>query len=585
MQRTRWWGPCLALVAAMSAAVAQDKSPLAQVPGDAPIVFHLRGVERTKGRVVTLINNALPDLGKRVQESIEDIVKGELGERQLKGLSPFGPAFLVFTQMPRGEDDVPPLALVLRMTDAKVFRQGFFTEQERKSIAKSPGGYETIIFRDQPAYLLERGEYLVVTPHKESLRAFQQLEKSLQGKLSAEAGKRFLDNDFGVYVDVGEVYKAYGQTVRDARQFLDLGLQQAGGQIDKDQIAFLKALVDGMLQGFSDSRGFMVTADFRPDGLALHSRLTFASDTVTNQLLKQLTPTNLKAIDTLPPGQMTYMASRAEAALNKPFAYFLYGASAEGESKRAKALSKALDLMSEAGPLDMLQAADLQTEGLVVSRFQDAAKASQAQLQVFKALLEGETFNNVPTKKAAVKESDKQHRGFTLHHVDLVWDFDKLAESQPVGGKEAADAMRKLMGDGLKIWFGSDGKMLAQVTARDWDTAQKRLDVYLDGKSAVGTEPAFRETRKQLPEQANMLLFYDVPVFARNMATMFSAMLGAFGQGEAKLPPAKEKPKPVYLGVALTLKAEHILVDIWVPARAATEVQKLLDPLFQAFGG
>jgi hypothetical protein len=287
----------------------------------------------------------------------------------------------------------------------------------------------------------------------------------------------------------------------------------------------------------------------------------------------------------MPQGQMTYLAARADAALSKPFAYFLYGVAAAGDSQRAKALVKALDLMNEAGPLNLFQVADLQTEGLVISQFKDAAKASSAQLQLFKALVDGETFNNIPTKKAAVQEGHQKHRGFTLHHADLVWDFEKLIENQPLGGKEAAEAMRKMMGDGMKTWFGTDGKVLAQVMAKDWAGAQKRLDAYLDGKATIGKELAFEQTRKQLPTQANVLLLYDVPLLARNMATMMSTMFGALGQGELKLPAQKEKPKPIYFGAALTMQAEQFLVDVWVPAKAVYEVQKLLDPILQGFGG
>src|SRR5262245_49374743 len=162
MKRARWLGPCLALLVLVPSAPAQEMSPLAQVPAQAPIVFHLRGLERTKGRLVTLVNNALPDLGKRFQESLEDALKGELGERQFKGLAPYGPVFVVLTEMPSAGGDAPAAAVVARVTDAKAFRESFFTEPERKSLTKHPEGYESLKFRDDTAYLLERDGYLTL---------------------------------------------------------------------------------------------------------------------------------------------------------------------------------------------------------------------------------------------------------------------------------------------------------------------------------------------------------------------------------------------------------------------------------------
>src|SRR5262249_9191501 len=153
-------------------------------------------------------------------------------------------------------------------------------------------------------------------------------DKGFYHSLGEETAKRLVEPDLGVYVDLGAVYQLYGQTVKDARQFIDLALQQAAGTIDKDQVAMIKAVFDGALQGFEDSSGLLLTADFRPDGLAFHAQVKFKGDSKTNQFLKQLSPGDLKVVDTLPAGQMTYLAVRAEPALMKAFAFFLYGTTA-----------------------------------------------------------------------------------------------------------------------------------------------------------------------------------------------------------------------------------------------------------------
>lgn len=583
MIRMRWFGPCLALFILAPLGSAQEDAPLAQVPGQAPIVFHLRGFERTKGRLVTLINNALPDLGKRFQESLEDTLKSELGERQFKGLAPFGPVFLVLTEMPRAEEP-PPMAVVARVTDMKAFRAGFFTAQESKTLTKHPEGYESLKFRDDSAYILERGGYLVLALKKEALTPFLKPDKNLAGKLRGEAAKRLLAADAAVYVDTAEVYRVYGQTIRDARQFFDLAVQQGAG-VDKDQIEMAKKMIDGALQGFEDSRGLVVTADFRPDGVALHANIQFGGDTTTNQFLKVLSPGDLTAVGTLPAGQLSYIAMKAEPALVKAFGPLLSGVWAESGSKQAEAIKKALELTEQSGLEMMLQTANLKTEGLVVTRSKDPAKSAQGQLQLFQALTAAESYSQMKLKKATVKPEAQKHRGFTLHHIELVWDFEKMMADNPLGGKEMADAMKKMMGEGLNVWFGTDGKLVVQASAKTWAEAQKSLDNFLDGKSPVGKDAAFQAARKELPAQANVLMLYDVPQLMESLRTMFTTMFRALGQGEVKVEPAKEQAKPFFLGVALLLKAESVAADVWIPAPTAREVQKLIEPLMQAFGG
>jgi hypothetical protein len=586
MKHSRSLRSCLALLILAPLASAQETSPLSQIPAQSPIVVHVRGFERTKGRLVTLINNALPDLGKRVQESIEDTIKGELGERQFKGLAPFGPVFAVFTQLPEAGEEKPPVALVLRVTDSKAFRNGFFTEQERKTLRKDQDGYEVLKFKDEDTYVLERPGYVIFSPRKDVMASFRgKQDKGLDAVLDGASAKRLLETDAAVYVDLAAVHRVYGQTVRDAGQFLDIILQQGAAAGDKEQVEMVKAIVDGALQGFEDSRGLVITVDFRPDGLALHAQVTFKTDTKTNEVLKALTPGELKEIETLPPGQMTYSAVRAEPALVKTFHPFLLGVMVDPASKQGAAVQKAVDLLTEAGPQGMLQTVNLQQHGIGVSRYKDPAKAVQAQLQLFQTISNIESYNQLKLKKATIKPDDQKHRGFTLHHADLVWDFEKMLDAAIGGGKEFEEAMRKMIGDGVKIWFGTDGKTVVQVSAKDWAAAQKTLDDYLDGKKRIGDDAAFQEARKQLPGQTNVLMLYNVPELMDSIRTMIGTMFRATGQGEIKLDPAKERPKPTFLGLAITLKAEHASLDVWIPAATAREVQKLIEPFLQVFGG
>src|SRR5262249_7335120 len=159
---------------------------------------------------------------------------------------------------------------------------------------------------------------------------------------------------------------------------------------------------------------------------------------------------------------------------------------------------------------------------------------------------------------------------FKFHSVQLKWDFEKLAERTPQGGKEMAEAMKKMMGEGSNIWFGTDGKTYVQVTAKDWKTAQAHLDAYLNGTNAVGGEKAFQEALKQLPAQTSMVSLMDGPQYLQVMAEF----MGPFAEANGlpfKIPPMKAEKGKSFFGFALTLRPENGSADIWVPVTAISE--------------
>src|SRR6516225_9782075 len=128
-----------ALVVLLSAPLVQaQESPLAPVPAQAPLVVHLRGVERTKDRLAALIKNALPpEAAKDVQEKLQKRYSEILNGRQLRGMAADGPIFLVFLEVPAA--DSPP-AVFVRVTDYKDFQSGLLKENERKTLREEPKG-------------------------------------------------------------------------------------------------------------------------------------------------------------------------------------------------------------------------------------------------------------------------------------------------------------------------------------------------------------------------------------------------------------------------------------------------------------
>src|SRR5262245_22163481 len=80
--RTRWLvaAAAVTVVALSSAAAAPvpagtEAAGLAAVPAQAPIVIHLRGVERTKDRLTKMLNAAIPDLGPVAAAQLDQLLQ------------------------------------------------------------------------------------------------------------------------------------------------------------------------------------------------------------------------------------------------------------------------------------------------------------------------------------------------------------------------------------------------------------------------------------------------------------------------------------------------------------------------------
>jgi hypothetical protein len=594
MMRTRWlaWGAVLpALVFAVPAAA--EESPLAQVPARAPVVIHLRGPERAKDRLLTLAKNALPDeAGRLAKTKLEEALKDALDGREWKGLPPDGPMFLVFLQVPTPEQDRPPAALILRVTRYADFRDGILKGDERKALKRDRAGYEVATVNGKEVYFVGHKHYAVVTLHKDVAVQFTRRQPGLDGKLDKEAAGRFLEADLSVYLDVPAINKEYAEQIKEGRKFLEQALRQATQfhEGDKSAEGMVKGMSGLFLRAVEDSRAALLYVYFRPDGLALHAQTRIGAGTRTGLFLKSFRPSALgDLLAKMPAGHLAYSAMQVEPALLQVFPAWLYGLSAGPGDGQDKVVREALRRLTEAKPRAKLDSAQLPLQGMQVWDYEDPAKAVAARLQLLRALKAGDTFEGVVLKeKPEVKAQDLAYRGLELHYLGTAWDIPKMIAAQTgrgtpeafekEAGKRLAELMKKFLGEGRKTWFGTDGKVFVQVVAKDWDSARRQFDQYLDGKDSVGRQFAFRETRSHLPAETTVLMLVDASYHARVMAEFMRAA----GDLPAAFPaPPAATGEAGYLGVAVTLQPDRGSLDVWLPAAAAREFYKTFEPLFK----
>ena len=558
------------------------KSALAHVPADAPIVVHVRGYERTKERLVAMVKNAVPDLAATVQDHIEEHIKEGLKDRQVKALPKDGSIFLVFTEFPKLNQGVPKMAAILAVTNYAEFRDGILTADENKNLKADKAGYDVAKIENEDMYFIDRKTFAVVTPDKEVAERFTKRFAGLDAKLSKETARKLVESDIAAYVDMGAFNKEFGDQLKAFRPLLKLFLAQGAAQIDKSQVEMVEAMFNGIFQFLDDGRGFLAAGELRPEGLALHLQAQVGADTKINSFLKNSKPAPLNEMGKLPGGQMGYWGSQFDAELHKSLLPFLQGFFGESEGKDSKAVNEALDQLAEAGPGVTLGNFDIPTEGITVISYKDSLKAVAAQIKLYQAMSAGTNFANMYLKdKPTLKTDAQSHKDIKFNYVTMKWDFDKMAEKAPQGGKEMAEAMKSFMGEGMNFWFGANGSDYIQITAKDWTAAKKNLDEYLEGKNTVGNEKAFREARRNLPAQATVIMMMDIPVYIQCMSKIIGPIMKSQGL-PLEIPVLKAAKGKSYLGVAFTLQPEIGSMDLWIPGSVAQEVKKMVE---QVLGG
>jgi hypothetical protein len=587
MSRTRWFRlmmPALALMVAMPLARAQgapdaSDSGLAQVPAQAPVVFYVKGIERTKDRLVTMIKNAVPDIAAQVQAKMDEGIKQALEGRELKGVPKDGPIFLILTEMPEATpDSPPPAAVIFRVTNYTEFRDAFLKEEERKTLKTDPAGYEAVKISDKDVYLVNRDGYAIATPQKDVAILFTKKQAGLDTKLDKDVAKKLLESDAGLYVDMTAVNKKYGDQLKQFRQLLPMLMGQVAqsGQVDKGQMEMIKKFAEGVFQLIDDARTFVVATDFRPEGFSLHTQMAVAADSKTNSLLKDAKPVALDGVAKLPAGHLGYWAMQVSPELLKAIQPLISGTMG-ADAKSAKVLQEALDEIASAEPRSTTVNFDIPpTEGMQVWDCKDPGKMAQGQLRLIQSLEEGGTYANAILKeKPKIKPDAENHRGFKLTSVSLVWDLEKMMEKSP-GGKQMAEAMKKMMGEGGNAWFGSDGKNYVQVTAKNWESARRQLDEYLDGTNAISQNKAFQDTWKQLPAETTIVGLIDLPQYVAVIADFVGPVLQSQGL-PINIPQLKASKGKTYLGMALVLQPTRGSVEIWFPGTAVNEIFKMVQ--------
>ena len=376
------------------------------------------------------------------------------------------------------------------------------------------------------------------------------------------------------------VNKQYGDTIKQGREKVVEQLEQ--NTPDKNTVELMKRMMGPVFRAVEDSTAVLVTAEFRPAGLALHFQVAVGEDTKTNGLLRDAKPSAVTETRTLPGGMMFYTAMHVRPAVLESFGAMVFGVMADPNSPEGKALKGAVDELAGAKPSLVVGASDVPLRALSVWTFADPAKAANAQTKLYKAVKPGMTAVGGMLKEAPeVKANAEKFQGFELSAAKFTWDLEKMVEQQDAAGrlneqqkKALLEYQKSMLGEGTNVWFGTDGKTYLQVVGKDWKTAQALIDAYLQAKSKVGEQDAFKDSRQQLPPDVTFLSMVDVPLYAQAIVEGIRPLLQSGGL-PVNIPAPAGKASTAYLGLDVVLQPQRGSFDLWLPGTAVNEIYKM----------
>ncbi len=575
---------CLIVVpsAVWSAPAQGARSGLEQVPDTAPIVLHLRGVKGTRDHLVAMMKNALPDVLAKFQKEMDDFIQNGKDGRKIRGLRDDGPIFFALTELPKVDaGHFDKVALILAVSDYKEFLNNILTEEERKGMTDKGEGIQSTTFERETAYFLDRKGYAVITPNEDVAKSFTKKFTGLHAKMSKEQAAKLLGSDLGAYVNMEAVNKEYADEIKKAKEGIEQLISLGAAGVDESQkqmIEVFKKAIGPTFQAIEDMQAALVTIEMRPGGFGLHLQSEMKEGSPTANLLQDSRPVAFTELGRMPPDRHFYIAMKASAALYKNLGGLIAGLPAGGTGVSVALMEE----LAKAGPNMMLSSVSLPTNGLTVYQYDDPAKAVAATLKMYGKMEPKEVKLK---QKPAIKSDAEKCGDFKLHSVQMVWDFDKLAEPVAAKGgddakKQYIEAMKGILGEKTNIWFGTDGKTMVQITAPDWPAAKKLLEQYTNSKATVGEVKGFQDVRKEMPRQASLMGLVDA---AHMFSTILETVKPMLPPGVA-LPPGwpnlPAKSPSAYVGMAVTMQPNRGSFDLFITAASAKEFYKaVVKPL------
>lgn len=568
----------LVMAAALGQQAPAEAAWLKAVPADADVVVHVKGLRSSRDELLSMLNAMSPNLGQIAGPALTqglDQMAGRLGERSTTT------PFLVAMELPRPDaQGTPPLAILVQSDNYEAVLKEIAGPNAQFKPEKQAGGYDKFTDQDgESIYSLKGQGFVAFAPGNEELIRAMAAKPgaTLADKIAGPVQEHLFGGDVGAYVSIVALQNQYGEQIEGARQTFMAMLDQAGGQMQGNQIEQAKAVYGAMFDALKVADALALNLDFDAAQFALSGLLTVRPDTEAAAALGRARVGTGEGIGNLPADSLMYLYFNSDpetfAGLQAMNMSNLGNLGANTDE-----MKKALEDLKAAGSQEAYGAFSF-GDGIRVVNVtypEDVEKQLTASTEMMKAMKSSEMFKDVKIEDDALS-----YKGFQLRKATVTFDLEKMAAAQP--NNPAGEAVLRSMfgGDSMTTWYGSDGKRIVSVVARDAEGAKAQIDTIVDGTRGVGSAGGgLRAVRAKLPEKVSVLFLVNAQELIRQVTSLMSSMSGQ------KIPPPSGLPKdPALFGGSLAVTPEGYHFDFVVPSAVGPVFENGFGPLIQGLQG
>lgn len=559
-------------------------SPLMEmIPGNTPVLVHFKGFEGVQDRFFGFLANALPDYAEKVRTDFTEELKRGLENRKIQGLSRQGPHFIAMLEFPKeGQQfDTKQVIFALRVTDYKMFRDGFLKTVEKKNIVEEKGlEWTPLEGLDTTVYMARKGNYALVALSKEAGLKIQTRGDSLARRISPMQSKKLLERDLGVYLNLDTLGKDYNKMMESLKKEATTSLQILDFFLPREQQGVAKlarSAIEGLFQAVRDGNGFLATLDFRPTGIVFHSELEYRPDSPTSKLFAGAKPDAMEGLEKMPSGHGFYIAQQTQSPFIAKITSLAMGLMPGEEGKKT---GKAISNYLKARTAIRYDAVSLPSSGLQVIEAEEPAKTKELMLEMFQVLSEGESFQNRLLKIAPkIQKKAKSLEGIEFDEIVLEWDLEKMLAQAAKGGQAGqpinnfqSSLLKKTLGDSMNLWVGTKGKEVWITSGSNWEQGSEWVKKRLEGVKDLKQNKHYHILRKDLQQKNDILILMDPMKYIK----LIMGILVSEGQFPVKLDDAQE----TYWGFAATFGEDRSLLEWVISSASVREIyEKVVKPI------
>jgi hypothetical protein len=475
--------------------------------------------------------------------------------------------FFVLLRLPDpAQPGFPAWGVIVKTSDPAAVIKGLAQDGGEKP--KALDGYESFAAKDGQTWYSRRGTgWVAFGPDEAMIKAIHKPGSSLAGALTPEVQAKFLAGDVGLYLNIAELQKQYGDFIEQVKPGLMAQLEQAPNARGARGVESTKQFVDSLLEALKAGESLALSLDFDADGLTIAGLATVKGGSPAAKGLARARTGSGKLLEKLPDNKMFYVYT-AESPVTpdgrpKPV----------GGAPTSPAVDKAV-----AARLQALEGRLVMGIGLMPMQFVSMADPGDPQAAV-KASIEADKARQAGGQPGTVELNALTHRGFQFarikSHVDPA-QIAKLANDANAQVPNSAEIMKKMFtSNDLISYVGTDGKLFLEVSATSDDQLKAQVEAIKDGSHSLGTLASWKALRARLPEQATILVLLN----AQEMVKMILTSVGAMqNQGELK-PPADFPRSTALMGAALVSSPKGYDFRLIIPGDVGPVVEKGLAPL------